>query len=105
MEQTSNYEIAMEVADEYAEALTGGDPEKVALLCEAIMKGIRIKLNSVGPFSEREMDELAFALYYVRRSHGTDGHHRLSMLAKFALLLGITLEGKTTLKGFEPYAT
>lgn len=105
MDQVTNYEVATEVATEYVEALTGGDPEKEALLVEAIMKGIRLKLCSVGPFSEREMDELGLALYYSRRSHGTDGHHRLSMLAKFANLLGITLEGKTTLKGFEPYAT
>ncbi len=97
-----NYVIATEIAEEYIEALTGDDQTKVSLLREAIIKGIRAKLSEVS-LSPREIDELGLALYYVRRSHGTDGHHRLCLLAKFASLLGITLEGETTLKGMEPY--
>ena len=100
--QQTSYEIAVEVAESY-KALTGDDPELVSLLREAIMQGIRGKLETTGPLSQREIDELGFALYYVRRSHGTDGHHRLCLLAKFASLLGITLEGKTVLKGTEAY--
>lgn len=99
----TNYVIAVEVASEYVESLTGGDPEKVALLREAIIRGIRLKQGTVNPLTQREIDELQLALYYIRRSHGTDGHHRLTLLAKFATLLDITLEGETTLKGFENY--
>ena len=98
-----NYLIASEVSTNYVEALTGGDPAKTALLCEAIMTGIRLKLQTVAPLEIREIDELRLALFYVRRSHGTDGHHRLRLLAKFATLLGLVLEGETTLTGIEPY--
>lgn len=98
-----NYLIASEVAGNYVEALTEGDPTKTALLCEAIMAGIRFKLQTVAPLEIREIDELRLALFYIRRSHGTDGHHRLRLLAKFATLLGLALEGETTLTGIEPY--
>lgn len=100
----TNFEIADEVSKQYNLLLVGRDPEMKSLLCEAIIAGIRMKLSTVGPLEPRAIDELGFALYYARRSHGTDGHHRLSLLAKFATLLGMTLEGKTELKGVEPYA-
>lgn len=99
-----NFAIAAELSGDY-EILTEGDPEKIALLREAIIRGIREKQRTVNPLTPRELDELQLALYYVRRSHGTDGHHRLTLLGKFATLLDITLEGETTLKGFENYAT
>lgn len=98
-----NYLIASEVAEHYYDALTGGDPAKVALLCDAIMSGIRLKLQTVAPLEIREIDELRLALFYARRSHGTDGHHRLKLIAKFATLLGLALDGETTLTGMEPY--
>jgi hypothetical protein len=100
----TNFEIADEVGKDYTLTLTGKDPVKTNLLREAIIEGIRRKLASVGPLEQRQLDELGLALYYVRRSHGTDGHHRLCLLAKFANLLGITLEGEAKLKGMEPYA-
>lgn len=98
-----NFAIAADLSGEY-EVLTEGDPEKIALLREAIIRGIRLKQKTVNPLTQREIDELQLALYYIRRSHGTDGHHRLTLLGKFATLLDITLEGETTLKGFESYA-
>lgn len=100
---SSNFAIADEVAKDYTMTLTGKDPELTNLLRQAIIQGIRMKLGSVGPLSPREFDELGLALYYARRSHGTDGHHRLCLLAKFATLLGFTLEGETKLKGTESY--
>lgn len=100
---TDSFVIADEVAKDYTMTLTGKDIERTNLLREAIISGIRLKLQSVGPLSVREIDELGLALYYSRRSHGTDGHHRLCLLAKFATLLGISLDGETTLKGIKPY--
>lgn len=92
-----------EAAEAYRFALAGDDPVKLQLLLDAIDLGIKLKLQTVSPLSLREIDEFRLALFYVRRAHGTDGHHRLCMLAKFATLLGFSLEGEMLLKGFEPY--
>jgi hypothetical protein len=39
-------------------------------------------------FDRRERDEIEFAIHYQQYfHHGTDGHHRLMLIAKFADLL------------------
>lgn len=93
----THFEIAAEVAKDYT-ALTGTDPERIALLRQAIIQGIHAKLVTVS-FDQRELDEFGLALFYVRRSHGTEGHNRLKLLAKFAELMGMRLEGETKLRG------
>jgi len=48
--------------------------------------------------TERDLEEIAFAVdYATKRSHGTDGHLRLRLIAKLSRALAAT-SNNTTLK-------
>lgn len=108
----TNEQIAQEISLDYTLTLTGKSSDLKNLLEEAIRRGIVAKeaesvadrLEWIVDFTQREIDEIELALYYIRKTsptmqqgHGTDGHNRLCLIAKFATALGYTLAGPTRL--------
>jgi hypothetical protein len=51
-------------------------------------------------FDKRQIDEISFAkLYAISFSHGTDGHHRLLLIAQFAKTVEMLMKDMDALRG------